>query len=223
MRTIQWITFDLETIPGGDYPKPEELKAPAQYKKPESILAWQNDPKNLEEVYRKRALAPIEGKIFCVGFKIDNDPSDVVWDNDEANVMQGFEKKIMDTFQERFKTGTIHKCTFVGHNIKKFDLPYLWLRAIKYECTQLLKVLGRTPNDIDYEDTMIWACVTNGYGGFASLDKTCILFGLPGKGDMDGSMVYDAWKAGKYQKIADYCKEDADKTYALAVKLGIIV
>ena len=187
------------------------------------ILAYRNNPKNLEEAYLKRSLSYIEGQIFCVGFKIDDDPTDVVWDNDEANVIQGFEKKVVDTFQERFKTSTIHKCTFIGHNAKKFDLPYLWLRACKYECTQLLKVLGGKPRDIDYEDTMMWACVTDQYGGFASLDKTCVLFGLPGKGDMDGSMVYAAWKAGEYQKIADYCKEDVDKTYALAVKLGIIV
>ncbi|HDY66606.1 MAG TPA: hypothetical protein ENH85_02315 [Candidatus Scalindua sp.] len=223
MRAIQWITFDLETLPGGDYPKPEELKAPAQYKKPESILAWQNDPKNLDAAYKKRALSYIEGKIFCIGFKIDDDPTDVVWDNDEANVIQGFEKKLVDAFYERFKTSTIHKCTLVGHNIRHFDLPYLWLRAMKYECKQLLKVIGIRPDDIDFEDTMMVVCVTDKYKGMASLDKACALFGLPGKGDVDGSMVYDMWKAGKYQKIADYCKEDVDKTYALAVKLGIIV
>jgi len=45
--------------------------------------------------------------------------------------------------------------TWVGHNIRGFDLPYLWLRARKYKCKTLLKVLGEDPDDIKFKDTMM--------------------------------------------------------------------
>lgn len=225
MTPVQKITFDLETIPGESYPTPADIKVPASYKKEESINVFKNNPKNLEDAYKKQALSYIEGRIHTIAWKVDDDPTQVVFHDgtDEEGMFRAFEDALLKTFRDRFGTDTLHKVCLVGHNIRGFDLPFLWLRARKYDCSKLLKVIGRTPDDIDFEDTMMWSCVTDKYKGFASLDKACALFGLPGKSDFNGSMVYDAWKAGQNQKIADYGKQDVDKTYALAVALGIIV
>ena len=225
-RAISNLTFDLETIPGTKYPTPDTIKIPGQMKKAETIEAFRNNPHNLEVAYQQQSTSYIEGRIHTIAWKVDAEPVECVFHDgsEEEGILKAFEKAIVDVFKKHFDgNDTIHGLTLIGHHIRGFDLPYLWLRARKYGCTQLLKIIGETPDDIKFEDTMMWACVTDKYQGRASLDKACILFDLPGKGDFDGSMVYGAWKKGENQKIADYGKEDVQKTYDLAVALGIIL
>lgn len=49
---------------------------------------------------------------------------------------------------------------------------------------------------------LVWA----GYGKFISLDALCGALGVPSPkdGGMDGSKVFDAWRAGDYEAIARY-------------------
>ena len=222
MKPIRHITFDIETIPGGDYPTRGDLKVPAQMKKQETIDKWLDDPANLEITYKKRSLSYIEGQIFCIAYKMDDEPTKVVWNNNEDDLIRNFEAAICGEFQTRFDNDVIHPVTWVGHNVKGFDIPYLWLRARKYNCEKLLTVMGHNPNDVKFDDTMQWSCVTDKYKGMVSLDKACKLFGLPGKSGMSGKDVYPAWKDERYQEIADYCIDDVDKTHALAKRLGIM-
>jgi hypothetical protein len=42
------------------------------------------------------------------------------------------------------------------------------------------------------------------------MDKVLKFFGMEGKGEIEGSNVYDHFLAGKYQEIADYCKKDVE-------------
>jgi len=222
-RTISQIVFDLETIPGPDKPKPEDIKVPPNYKNPEAIEKYQNDPKRINEQYKKQALSYIEGRIHTIGFKIGTDPVGVVFHHDnEAMVLKGFEEAVVNAFKEHYGNDTAYGTTLVGHNIRLFDIPFLWLRAQKYGCHKLLRIIGATPDDIKFIDTMMVACVTDKYKGFVSLDNACKFFGLPGKGDVTGADVYDLWKAGKDQEIADYCADDVQKTHDLAAKLGVI-
>ena len=43
-----------------------------------------------------------------------------------------------------------------------------------------------------------------------SMDKLARVLGIEGKGDIDGSMVWDMYKRGEYQQIADYCADDVN-------------
>jgi predicted PolB exonuclease-like 3'-5' exonuclease len=61
-------------------------------------------------------------------------------------------------------------------------------------------------------DTMIeWA----GWGNRISLDRLGLALGLGGKGDFDGSMVYDAVKAGDINRVVEYCEQDVMLTRAI--------
>jgi predicted PolB exonuclease-like 3'-5' exonuclease len=44
-----------------------------------------------------------------------------------------------------------------------------------------------------------------------SLDKLCKAFGIPGKGDFDGSMVADTWSVNP-DKVIEYCRDDVART-----------
>lgn len=224
LRTISQIVFDLETIPGPEKPGPMDIKVPANYKDPVKIEAFRNNPKTLAEAWKKQALSYIDGRIHSIGFKCGTDPAGVVFSHDnEEKVLLDFQAAVVGAFNAHYGNDTVYGTTWIGHNIKTFDLPYLWLRARKYKCGRLLQILGATPDDIKFLDTMMLMCVTDKYKGFVSLDKACLMFGLPGKGGMDGSQVFDYWQAGRDQEIADYCVDDVQKTHDLCIELGAII
>jgi predicted PolB exonuclease-like 3'-5' exonuclease len=71
------------------------------------------------------------------------------------------------------------------------------------------------PWDRNPFDTMVqWDSKNN-----AKLDKIARALGLEGKGDVDGSDVYQMWKDGKFTEIADYCKSDVAMTREVYKKM----
>lgn len=52
----------------------------------------------------------------------------------------------------------------------------------------------------------------------APLNQMSLLCGLPGKLGMDGSQVWDAYLAGKFDDIRNYCETDALNTYLLYLR-----
>lgn len=224
MRTISQIVFDLETIPGEEKPGPEDIKVPSNYTKPETIEKYRNDPDRINQEWIKQSLSFIKGRIHTIAWKINNEPTQNLWHDgsDEEGLLKRFEEALIKTFRDHYGSDTLYGVTWVGHNIKRFDMPYIWLRARKYKCNTLIKVFGESPRDIKMEDTMLWANF-NSYKEYVSMDAACKLFGLPGKAEMDGSQVFSYWQAGKNKEIGQYGADDVDRTHALAKALGIIL
>lgn len=223
-RTIRQIVLDLETIPGLEKPGPEDIQVPANYKNPDTIEAYKNDPDRINREWIKQSLSFIKGRIHTIAWKINDEPIQAVWHDgtDERGLLMMFEETLIKTFKEHYGNDTMYGVTWVGHNIKKFDMPYIWLRARKYKCETLIRLMGESPRDIKMEDTMLWANF-NSYKDYVSMNDACKLFGLPGKEDMDGSKVFEYWQKGLNKEIATYGKGDVDRTYNLAVALGIIL
>lgn len=100
-----------------------------------------------------------------------------------------------------------------GHNIKRFDVPYLCKRMAsnRIMLPPPLRVLGKKPWEVPHDDTMeMWK-----FGGTdaSSLAAMCHCLGVPSpKSGMDGSMVGDAFFAGKHEEIAEYCHLDVYAT-----------
>jgi hypothetical protein len=44
------------------------------------------------------------------------------------------------------------------------------------------------------------------------LDRLCGVLGIPGKDDIDGSMVASLWEAQRSDDIARYCMDDVERT-----------
>lgn len=203
------IYIDIETIPGPVMPTIEDLmeKCPSSYKKPESIRAWAEE--NQMEQYRKQALDSMQGEILAVGFAHnDDEPRCYIRNNaDEKSLLATVESELM-RIVKTYKGVTP---VWVGHNVKRFDLPWLWRKCLKYGLYDLARAIpkGRYANDI--EDTMeMWA---SDYKDHVSLSKIASFFGLDGKTEgMDGSKVYDAYMAGEHECIVEYCKGDVALT-----------
>jgi DNA polymerase elongation subunit (family B) len=206
-----YVYFDLETLPCQDEDYLLELerkvKAPATFKKPESIAEWlsKNRKSAALEAMGKTSFDGGRGHICSIAWAKNDSPITC-----EHAKTVGDEKRIIEAFFADLDP--FHSETLVGHNISGFDLEFLRKRAV---------VLGvRLPDrqsfardpkpwDASFHDTMtMWA----GGKGRVSMDELCKVLGIKGKEGFDGSMVAEAWANGDHDTIAEYCKDDVWRT-----------
>ena len=205
--------FDVETIPCQLEGIREEfdsaVEAPGQYKKADSIADWLKENRAIEgeKAWFKTSFDGALGHACVISFAVgDKTPHTYQREHhDEKTLLEDFFCAVTDA-----GPGT----TFIGHNLIGFDLPFLWKRAM---------ILGvkpppnfpRNPKPWkeDVIDTMLLWDSQQRAGG--SMDRICKLMGIPGKGDMDGSKVWPMYQEGKLTEIANYCKDDVERTRAM--------
>lgn len=213
-----FLYVDIETINSLEVPDISELKIPGTLKKPESIAAWWADPErqdDLDKLHHKTSTDPYAGRIFCVAWALNNDPVQVLWNDDEETLLREWQDwfaSIKDISPRRYQTFGA-SMTLVGYNIKNFDNPYIKLRAMKYKLPLLNRIMPPRKYANTMDDMMELGLVTTRMTAdkYVSQDKLARFFGLPGKGDIDGSMVWSYYKQGRKQEIADYCKDDVEQ------------
>lgn len=214
------IFLDIETLPCTDPAVIADLestiKAPATYKKPESIAEWMKENKEaaLKELVAKTSFSGLHGRIACICYAFDDNPYVFsASDDDEKVLLENFYSHIYDKTSTAAHHGVVEGgATFVGHNIVGFDLPFIKHRSIILGIKPPLcirKAFDAKPWGSEVADTMLlWSSDREKR---ASMDKLCKAFGLAGKGDFDGSMVADTWPVDR-QKVIDYCADDVCRT-----------
>lgn len=216
MTDHNYVYVDIETIPSQS---PDllakfcdDVKAPAQYKKPESIAAWLDE--NREAVAQDRlgktSFDPAHGHICTIAWAKDDGVTEV---SHTGNV--GEERDVLLAFFDSLDP--YHSQTFVGHYISGFDLRFILCRAVVLGI-QIPQCIPRDPKPWGGRvfDTMTaWA----GNRDTISMDNLCAALGLKGKGDgLDGSQVAQAWLDGRHDEIAAYCRDDVERTRAIHQK-----
>ena len=98
-----------------------------------------------------------------------------------------------------------------GHNIKKFDLPWMIKRMVinKVTVPVQLQLWGKKPWEITHLDTSeMWSL--GNWDGYVSLDTLSCALGVPSpKDEMSGEYVGKAfWVEKDSEKIKNYCEED---------------
>lgn len=136
-------------------------------------------------------------------------------DDPEATLISGF-----------FKTIGHYTPTLVSWNGSGFDLPVLHYRSLVHGVAaarywetgdddrefRFNNYLNRYHSrHVDLMDVLA------GYNARASapLDSLARLCGFPGKLDMDGGQVWQAWQAGERESIRQYCETDVVNTWLL--------
>jgi len=206
--------IDIETIPGqAEWIKEEareKVSPPGTYKKPESIEKWmeENAEQEADNIWRKTALDGSRGELLCFGFEIEGEQLSFYReiDGSEADLLQNI-------YDGLSKLGP--KPLWIGHNITGFDLRFLWQRSVINGVKPSIEIpYDAKPWDARVYDTMYeWAGLN--WQGRKSLDAVCKALGIEGKGDIDGSKVWDYAKEGKIKEISDYCKEDVKKAITI--------
>jgi hypothetical protein len=202
------IFIDIETLPSPDQPSVEDLiaKAPGNMKKPESIQKWAEE--NQETEWRKQALDSMQGRILTIGWAIGEDPAEA-----QTVGLAGIEteRDLLEAFQDLLLEAPIdaERLEWVGHNIRSFDLPWLWRKALQHRLHPLAKLIPRGRFDKRIIDTLeLWAA---DFRDRVGMDAIAQFLGLAGKTEgVDGSKVFDLWQAGELQTINDYCRQDVE-------------
>lgn len=218
--------FDIETLPTTDPEVIAELestiKAPATYKKPESIAEWMKENKAdaLKELVAKTSFSGLYGRIACICYSFDDGETYSVADDDEKTLLKNFYQHVSEVASIETHRGNIPSMlTVCGHNVVGFDLPFLKHRSIinmVKPTPQFLKAFDAKPWGSEVKDTMLmWSSDPHKRG---SMDRLCKAFGFAGKGDFDGSMVADTWPVDP-QKVIDYCKDDVERTRLMYKRL----
>jgi hypothetical protein len=189
------VFLDIESIPGPELPKLEDIQAPANYSKPESILKYQQE--HQVELYKKQALNSMQGRIICIG-----------WSFDGVTKIEAAESEILTLSAFSFEMMKLHDkirepLHFVGWNVP-FDLTWLFRKSIQYNLRGLRKLLPFN-NRLLYTDLMReWSME---YKDYTKLTDVATFLGISHATE-GGSCVYDWWKQNELQKIYEHCKED---------------
>lgn len=215
--------FDLETIPSQ---KPGALEAirktikhPGNISKQDTIDKWyaENADAAAMEQYRKQSFDGLYGEIISIAWAIDDNPVNVVHVGERGNekeLLNSFFVQLESILDERGNRAVITKWS--GHYITGFDLRFLWQRCIVNGVRPSVKIpYDAKPWDAQVFDTKTAWTGTSQYSGAGSLDALSRAFGMEGKGDIDGSKVYDYWLDGRIDEIAEYNKQDVEKCRAL--------
>jgi len=198
--------LDIETLPGAEGPDPNEVEPPRNYKDPDKIAAYQRE--KAEEAYRAQAVDSMRGRLLCIGWAFGTEPAQAaILGSDDIET----ELDLLLTFQGSLlkRHCDLGRLAWVGHNIRAFDLPWIWRKALQHRLYPLAEAIPRQRFDRRVEDTMeMWAA---DFRDRVSLDDIAAFLGLQGKPEgIDGSKVYDYWLEGDLESIREYCRQDVD-------------
>ena len=218
--------IDIETLPTIDADVIAEIaakiKPPDNYSKPETIAKWieENKEQAIKEAVHKTGFSGLYGSIACICYAFDDGPVYTASHANEAVMLANLYDHIEEVTGIEHHTGMAHTAlTFVGHNIIGFDLPFIKHRSIINGVKPPLsfrKAFDAKPWGGEVADTMLmWSSDKEKR---ASMDNLCKAFGIPGKGDFDGSMVASTWPTDP-QKVISYCADDVRRTREMYKRL----
>lgn len=213
------IYLDIETIPTQNTEHQafvvENLKAPANYKKPESIAEWIEE--NKQAAIEKTSLDGTFGEIAVIGVAIDDQEPVKFYCEDWQRPDR--EKIILQQFFDYLKEQGLSRQTlpqFIGHNITKFDDRFIFQRAV----INGVKPSYTATRNNTYDTMLVWS----GYdkNNYTSLTKLCQVLGIEAKGDIDGSKVWEYIQAGKINEVADYCVKDVERVRQVYKRMNFV-
>lgn len=147
------------------------------------------------------------GRIFCISAAINDGPTEC---------LNGDEKDILADFWELAKDADL----FLGHNIFDFDLRFIYQRSIILGVRPTRDLsFARYRNNPIYDTMYEWSKWN--MQDKISLDKLAKALGTVSSKDkgIDGSMIYEYYKKGKYREIYDYCNADVEVTRSVYKKM----
>lgn len=164
-----------------------------------------------EEFLRSTSMDGGLGRIFCIGYAVDNEPS---------KALRGTEKDMLVKFWELASASDL----VVGHNVFDFDLPFIYQRSVVHGVKPSRDLFPRRYSaDVVFDTYHEWTKWHREHRP-GSLDYLADVMGLPtSKQGIDGSQVYDYYLLGKQDEIVKYCQRDVELTRKIYNKLTFTI
>ena len=198
------IFIDVETVPTQ---RPDVLAWLAA-----RALAKGTSPEDSDKEYRATSLSPVLGELAVVSYALDDgEPFTFVRDFSSPTGERDLVRRVADDLRDLDEERRIRR--IVAHNAA-FDRTVLRTRAMVHGVALPYGVhaVNLKPWDSPWWCTMDALRVDR---GGPSLDAACVAFGVPLKGDIDGSKVWDAIVAGRIDEVAAYCADDVRRVRAV--------
>ncbi len=217
------LVFDIETIPDTDGLRVlYDLPADTSAEDVGNIALHQRRQHNGSEflpLHQHRVVA-----ISCALREGDNFK---VW---TLGATDASEKEIIQRFYDGIDK---YKPNLISWNGGGFDLPVLHYRGLINQVNACCYWdMGEDDKDFKWNnyisryharhlDLMDLLAMFNARAN-APLDDLAKLCGFPGKLGMDGSKVWDAYKAGKIEEIRNYCETDVANTHLVYLRFQLM-
>ena len=210
--------FDIETIPA---PESAEKALKYLYERKKKKHEDKDDEKEFgsyNEFYESTSFDGTYGRICTIAYAINDEP---------VQSLSGDEREMVSKFWEAAGRADL----FVGHNIRDFDLPFIMQRSV---------VLGVKPSWNKFEEPGKKPWDMQKFLSFAryknlpifdtqwewnnwrekwtnkTIEHISLALGIPTpKEGIDGSEVWNFYKAGKIKEICDYCMRDVETVRAV--------
>jgi predicted PolB exonuclease-like 3'-5' exonuclease len=222
--------LDIETIPTDNQVVIDHIKStikhPGNISKPESIQKWydENFDNAVKEALQKTALDALYGSILSIAWAINDNPVKCLIRDDsqsELSLLSDFFTDIANIKDGRGNMAGITK--WVGHCISTFDIRFIWQRCVinQYNPPVSLPIKAKPWDDMFFDTRTEWTGGGSWYSGKSSLKDMSPVFGL-NKSDTDGSMVYDMYLNGEFDRIKQYNMEDVEDVRTLYKRMNFI-
>lgn len=204
------IFLDIETVPdqrpGAEEAARNRIQAPANYKDPEKIEAYVAGKGR--EAWRKTSLNGAYGEIFCIGYALGDEEATVIHrDTDDP---EWTEKALLESFWEMLGNDLSMTATWVGHNVQRFDLRFIWQRSVIHGVPMPMRLpFDASPWSKELADTMMmWTGERN---SFISLDDLLDILGVESRDPISGADVWDAIEAGDSHLVVRHCLRNVEE------------
>lgn len=196
---IRKLFFDVETVPAGEemLPMLRTLFEKSEAKRKERAeKSGRYKEMTFEDFHAATTFSGAFGRIVCIAYAVDDE---------KVAVLKGDEKDILKKFWDTARGSDL----FVGHNILEFDLRFIYQRSVVLKIRPSKEInFAKYRNFPVFDTQQEW---TKWGRNGESLDTLAHAFGLPSpKEELDGSKVWEYFKAGKIDEICEYCKRDVE-------------
>ncbi len=188
------------------------MKAPASYKKQETIEKWLAD--NVDSAVAKTSFDGWAGELVSIGFAVDDDEAICFirkpGESERRLLIDFFDYLIMEY-------GVNFNPLWIAHNVE-FDLPFLYKRMVVHNVAPPIP-FPVMPKAWDKQVYCTMYNSTTGKPG-GSLNRIAKVLGLGQKTEgIDGSQINQAWLDGRGAEIAEYNRQDVELCRAIYKRL----
>ena len=179
------------------------------------------EQEQFNQLKSRAALSPLTGRVLAIGIGYRSDQADIKQVQTELYYLTDLhnEAEVIQTFFDLAVDLIQNKGQFCGHNIKKFDMPFLIRRAYAlgvHVPEVILNDLNQYRPNYFIDTMLVW-------GEPVKLDALASYFGTTRKNG-DGAQFSELFFGSETQnkQSLDYLKNDVLMTYEIAQKMELL-